>query len=152
YNLEQPQINDNWTLEGDNVSTVVRDSITPTINGSVTAETISGTPNQLPIVEFDLDGDGNVDDTVQTTLDVEGHYVFTYSPSGLAPGAISIQARAVRYEPVGSGDNATDQRIEGDWQTLTFTLLSTAPQITSVSLNSPAGTSGAEALESVDPT
>jgi hypothetical protein len=102
----------------------------PVIQGAVTNE---GALEQLT-VEFDCDGDGTVDGSIQT--DADGR--FSFSPAGLPGGTVTIQVRTREQ------DSVTRQILRGDWQSLTFTNTVTVPpvaQVTQLALVHDAGSS-----------
>jgi hypothetical protein len=69
-----------------------------------------------PVIQFDLNNDGVPDGT--TVADTSGN--FTWTPANLAPGSVTLRARAV-------DDDAGGNAISGEWVSLTFTLLAAAP-------------------------
>jgi Ca2+-binding RTX toxin-like protein len=153
FDRQEPQINEDWTLVNDESTTTgVRDSITPTVQGTVAAPAPVDSETQLPIVEFDLDGDGEADDTAQTTLNEENEYVFAYTADGLSPGNVTMLARAVRFEAVNIAGASRVERVEGQWQTLSFKLLSTAPRIDDVWLKIDPDAPPNELPSGTDPT
>lgn len=64
------------------------------------------------VLEFDSNGDGQVDDTART--DSDGNFRFT--PTGLAPGQVTLRARVRQRDENQSADSV------GPWTALSFTL------------------------------
>ena len=62
-------------------------------------------------VEFDLDADGTSD--CSTTTDAQG--TFTYAPTGLTVGSVTVSARTREL------DESTNTYLVGSWTSLTFT-------------------------------
>ncbi|MGH7137142.1 MAG: hypothetical protein ACREHD_15480, partial [Pirellulales bacterium] len=109
------QLADSWTVTGP----VPLTASDPTVTGSVVAG-FPGAANSSgggsgdvsnQIVQFDTNGDGVPD--ASTTTDSAGD--FTYTPTGLAAGVVTIAARVE--------DTAADGTpVYGAWTSLTFTL------------------------------
>ena len=109
YNGADGPTIDNFRLQND-TGTSATDLVTsdPTVAGEVSA----GDMLYGLTVEFDVDGDGMADGT--TLTDDDGH--FSYLPTGLEPGEITIKARA--YSVLDTQGNS----VQGAWTELTFTL------------------------------
>ena len=156
YNLQLPSIPEEdveddqstvlftgWALLGANSEW---ETLTPELSGFVIQP--GGT---TPVaaseaeVEFDLDGDGTVDEVAYA--DATGY--FSHEFTNLEPGTIAGRARAVRYHTYDDAGITQYERIEGDWQALDFMLLDPAPVVTSPQLKNPTVTGG---TESTDPT
>jgi Ca2+-binding RTX toxin-like protein len=146
YDFKVPSIAAGWTLTDENTSA-------PSISGLVNADpAVFGGEAAPPIVEFDTDGDGQVDDTVVTGEDGSDG-AFSYTFRNLSPGGQNVQARAVRYETVveGSGDDAVSRThtITGAWQAIPLTIVDPAPGVNGLMLVNPTSVAPPEA---VDPT
>ena len=82
-------------------------------------------------VEFDHDGDGDIDGS--TVSDANGHFV--YDPTGLPAGAVTLQARTSIDSP------ATGTPIVSSWSSLTITItLAAAPGVHFLALTQDQGT------------
>ncbi len=89
----------------------------PTITGYLTGDYSLADQE----VEFDLNGDGEVNDTVDT--DNGGN--FTFDPFGLSDGPVTIEARGVVW------DSVEQEFVTGAWTTISFTLAAPAgPSLT----------------------
>jgi hypothetical protein len=88
------------------------------------------------VVQFDTNGDGVVD--ASTTADGEGN--FSWSPSGLAAGPVTVEARAVDYDSGGSA-------VVGDWTSVSFTQAgSSATRVASLAVADNVGPSASAAI------
>src|SRR6185312_120020 len=133
---QAPGINDFRLANDDGASAADNVTTDPTVTGTVAYDSLSagGTlvvPTTDSIlsgsveflkVEFDFDGDGTAD--ASTTTGPGG--TFTYKPTGLAYGSITIRARAI-------GRDGQNNPIDGDWTSLTFTFNPPAANVAAVS-------------------
>lgn len=88
----------------------------PTLMGTIEADPVGN----LPMVEFDFNGDGNVDATTAAQVD----FRFRYRPTNLALGAKQVYARARQW------NNVQHSAVAGAWESLSFTLVAPpAPSI-----------------------
>ena len=115
-------------------------------DGITTDATVAGSvTNDGPLaglqVEFDHDGDGVAEGTEVTGDDGS----FTYSPFGLAPGSVTIGARAKEW------DDEQSDFIYGTWTSLTFTLQLQRPTVTNLRLANDTGSASNDGVTS-DPT
>ncbi len=112
-----------------------------TTNPSVTGSVTNDGPLDGLQVEFDHDGDGVAEGTEMVGTDGS----FTYSPFGLSPGPVTIQARAKEW------DDVLSECIHGAWVPLTFTLELQRPSVTSLGLANDTGSFSDDGVTS-DPT
>ncbi|MCA9099800.1 MAG: hypothetical protein KDA63_01535, partial [Planctomycetales bacterium] len=148
--VDAPTIDSGWTIVGDVGSGNTAD---PTVDGQVDAMSLPTGYDVADIeFEFDLNGDGEVDDVI--VADSQGGFRYTFASA--QPGPLTANVRAVRFHsyevPGENGLGATEviERIAGEWTTLSLTLLDTTPRVTAVSLVTSTGLPGAE--ETTDPT
>jgi hypothetical protein len=119
-----------------------------TTNPAVTGQ-ITGTTLGVPVdIEFDTNGHGIADAEIPASGNA-----FTFTPTGLVPGPVTIQARTVVHEP-----NATGLTY-GAWTPLSFTYLATPGSTLSIAnlqlaslANGPAGSFLPANPTAADPT
>jgi hypothetical protein len=123
-----------------NTGSTSNDTTDPTVTGTITsADGVAGRE-----IQFDLNGDGVPD--ASTTSGSQGN--FTYAPDGLMPGPVTVQARAIGWDPYNL------QTVEGAWVSLSFTLEPAAPdppEVVHLHLVNPTSGSGNNVI-TIDPT
>ena len=148
FTLAAPQAPAVSTLALLNVTGGANSGVTddPTVTGTLAASALSGAGADLAdvTVQFDTNGDGLPDGS--TTTDDNGN--FTWTPSGVNPGTVTIAARAV------TTDSSTGDTLTGAWKSVTFTYSTSAgPVVSSLSLAHPTGTNSTTGLSTaIDPT
>jgi hypothetical protein len=106
YDPQVPVLSEDWELANDlDPNEAVKRAFEPVIVGTVISQR-----DAAVTLEFDYEGDGQVDDSV--VADAQG--AFSYTPIGLATGEVTLWVRTSQFV------NEIGDSVRGDWQPLSF--------------------------------